>query len=906
MTLRRLARVCICALSVSAALAAAAPAAAQTAQLTDLASWTTFANGDEVVSAAVHPSDGTLWVGTEGGGLVIWDAGRRTFEQHVFPGQAGLLSNLIYDIAFDPRTGDAWLATDFGVTHVERATMVFRTTVADTETARPVHSSDVVEAVPIEQFPDSRIFNAVAVADDGTVWVGSPDRGVAVRGTDGAWRRFIVDDDEPERGPQRSQVADIATLPNGLVWVAHGRTNYGPVVSVYDPSNDTWSGIPAAGPGDAGGGAPRTSQVMALAVERSGGGAFAVWCATWNRGVYRYDVASDRWTEYNERDTRVADDPTSGLCDDTVWAIAEREGRVWAACAESSGDQGRGVSHWDAATDRWHTLRTTAGLPTNIVTAIALGEGGAAYLGTDEPKNLTRGSVGVVPVRLADGELTIGEALRTAGPRPFVNEITALAFDGLGRLWAGTRQAGVMRFDPQTASWTQFTRDSTGGRLTGDAVTDLAVVDDEVWVASTHERFEGGAWIDGGVGIYSLGANDWTAPITAAGAGLASSQVGSVAADGSGHAWLGHGLRNSVSGGSVTSDVQLGQGLDVVDRGSRQVVAQYNVAESASGLAGDTVLDLSIQGGEVWAATSYAQDGSGDRAGGGVSRWDGREWTAWRSGDGGLVSYADAGITGDVRAIFADPNGYVWAGSYAGAEADILNMWPLVDAVVNRYDPQAQAWTAAQFAREGWVSSIARDALNQVWVGTTRGHMQELWRGDGVLGEDTENPKIRDLADFGLHVGDIALQGAWVDLGPHNSGLAARAVTALAIEPATGFVWVGTEGGGLSVYTRGEAMGPPPTPPPSPTPCPTGVDCPTVTPTATRTVPPTAVPPTLAPTAGPGTAAATAMSLGDNDPDEMEPPPEVPEAGTWLLLLTGLGVIGGYAWWRQRQAAVAG
>ncbi|MFN8423293.1 MAG: hypothetical protein U0470_07900 [Anaerolineae bacterium] len=195
-----------------------------------------------------------------------------------------------------------------------------------------------------------------------------------------------------------------------------------------------------------------------------------------------------------------------------------------------------------------------------------------------------------------------------------------------------------------------------------------------------------------------------------------------------------------------------------------------------------------------------------------------------------------------------------------------------------------------------------------MWLGTTRGHMQEIWRGDGIGGEEIDNPKVRDLAVGGVHVGPASLAGAWDNLTPSNSGLPAIAITALSIEPATGFVWVGTEDGGVAVYSNGVPMAPTWTPLPTNTPCPTGANCPTVTVTPSRT--PTLTPPPVqtAPSPGPGTALATAIGLGSNSgsTDEPEPPPEVPEAGTWLLLLSGAAAIGGYAWWRQHRTARPG
>jgi hypothetical protein len=214
-----------------------------------------------------------------------------------------------------------------------------------------------------------------------------------------------------------------------------------------------------------------------------------------------------------------------------------------------------------------------------------------------------------------------------------------------------------------------------------------------------------------------------------------------------------------------------------------------------------------------------------------------------------------------------------------------------VDAIVNRYE--SPEWVFDRFAGSGWVSSLAEDASGQVWLGTTRGHIQE-YSPTGRVPQDT------------------AIGGAWlwdssdwipiippesVTSGFEASGIAAKAVTAIEVEPATGNVWLGTENGGLSVFL---SDGPLATATHDPS---AGTAVPTSRPTATRqiiaTVAPTATSdqPQPSPTAGPSPAPT------DDDDDEPQPPPEVPEAGTIVLLGAGLAVLAGWVAVRRRTAS---
>ncbi|MEO8082621.1 MAG: two-component regulator propeller domain-containing protein [Ardenticatenales bacterium] len=809
------------ALTGSIALGLAAPAAqpaigAPRADAPDphaRAGWWAFARGDEALSVAIDPLDGRLWEGTEGGGVVVWDTTGRTFQQHLFPNQPGLRSNTVYDIAFDPRNGDAWLATANGLTHVARATGWW--TAYTPPSLAPSTPSAEVEIVP-DGLPPFRVWSAVAVAPDGTLWAGvpeadraldvsdastlktlSPDGGVVRRTPDGRWTWFPFHPDL-EAGPRRSTVADLAVLGDGRIVIAHGRRgNTDVALTLYDPRTDRWSAIESVGPvGDVAKG-PRTGQVMQLAVTPEPGGGESLWLATWSRGVYRW--RDGRWSAFG-RDGGAAE-PSAGLCGDQVWAIAAAPDAVWVSCAARSGEDGAGVSRYDRVADAWRSIGTADGLPTGIVTAIAARPGGA-FLGTDEPTTRHTGGIGVVPLRTDGGAPIIDAPLSTAvdGRTPAANETTAIVTDPQGRLWVGTRGAGLLGWDPRDGRWRQWTTASTGGALPGDAVGAVAVRGDHLWIASTRTRQGDGEDVDGGLAELDRATGAIVRTLRPAPGGLPSGQPSSLAVAADGRLFIGLG---SASGG-VGVDVHQGEGLAAFDPESNT----WTIWDHSNGLGGDTVLGLAATPDAVWAALSYATDHSAaaKRVGGGVGALEAAQWRTWRTDDFGLNGFREESITGDVRAIAAGADGSVWAGTYR-VDGKVVGHWPLVDATVNRYDPLSRAWRSATFPGDGWVAAIAHDSAGRVWLGTTRGLSGEFWRADEVRGDRDATMDKHDLAEGGIWLGR-RIDGAWERLTGDDSGLPSRSVAALAVDESNGHVWVGTSDAGVAVFAGEEPYGP--------------------------------------------------------------------------------------------------
>lgn len=758
--------------------------------LSDPTLWRTLAHGDEVLALALDPkAPGLLWAGSEDGGVVVWDLFRGTFEQHVAPQTGGLPSNRVFDIAFDPVTGDAWVATDRGVAVFRDGRWWAWTTV--------------------EGFPATNA-RAIAVAPDGAVWVGTAGEGVVSRPAGATvWRHHRPEpyderDYGPYDGPGAPSAVDLAIDHDGKVWAAHGRgAREGAIaVSVFHPDDGKWRHVHSVGPGGNPKRGPPTDQILALAVDRGG----HLWAGTWARGAVEFDGTD--WIRHSS---------SKGLCGRSVLAITAAEDAVWAACGDET--NGEGIARWSGGPE-WSAWPDAGG--EQRVTALAVpevapdDEGDAlVFLGIDGPASE---SLGILPYRTADGlELP---ALRTAGRLPPSNDVTAVLADA-GQLWVGTRGDGLLHFDG--ARWRQLTETSSGGGLPGNTITDLVAVDGTLWAATTKSRYADGLWRDGGIGVLDPVSGRWLRTLRA-GHGpedLPDGDVGSLAVDDDGRVMIGFGVASGGPGAIGTT--HHGEGLIVID--TRDGLWTRHSHESTAGeLAGNTILGIAPgAGGQAWLATSFHHDPFLlARAGGGVSVLSGGTWRGWAGGDDGLTTFHGAGvaggrdpwITGDIRAITLDATGRPWAGTWDAQVELLLEQWPAVDAVVNaRFDDRWRSW---RFPGRGWTSALEVDRWGRVWAGMTRGHETTEHNAAEIGGASRRSP--------GLFVNEPGAEAADFEPIEHLSG--SGSVAAIAHDPTTGATWIGDENGGLAVLL-------------APTPSPTITPTPSMTPTGTRTTTPT-------------------------------------------------------------------
>ncbi|MBK8541506.1 MAG: PEP-CTERM sorting domain-containing protein [Ardenticatenia bacterium] len=857
--------------------------------LLDTGRWQTYAGGDEILALGSPPgATGQLWSGTEGGGLLVWDLGRETFEQFLFPQQAGLLSNVIHDLAFDAR-GNAWLATGEGVSRV------------------PTSLGGAWQAYGVSQGLPDVLVTAIAVDAAGAVWAGTPE-GVAVLDVGAADFREVVAVDldatatDPLDGPGAPHVQDIAVGTDGKVYLAHGRgklTAVGispssdpqPALSVYDPARGGWRHVAAADPLASQPSGPPSDKIMRLSMAPDG----RLWMGTWSRGVIVWDGAAE-WQSYLKRD---------GLCENYVWAVTALAGETWAACGSTNG-QGAYVARWDG--QRWELFDDDQSWPTAVLTSFAQ-VGGQVYAGANGSGLADgMGGAGIIPV---DAAGLAQPALRASGPAPAANDITAMVFTDDGTLWAGTREQGLLRRDPGLPRvWHQYTYDNTGTRLAGNTITGLALRQapdgtPELWVTAGKARYDGTItdYVEGGVSRLNLRTWVWDLTLRSRDEPeLSDANLGSVAIGDDRRVWMGTGTGLRKLGANPNS----GRGVLVYDpeTGVWETLRQQGSRDDA--LAGNTVPAIAARGALLWLATSYSDAFSADqsREGGGVTMKDAAGLVSWRGGQGGFLSLIgtdtrEKDLTGDVVSIAIDGDGKAWAGTYQGVVTELTEKFPLMDAVVNRQvAAQGQVWEQPAWdgaAGSGWVSALQADSRGRMWAGTSRGHFaeQEAMREVSPSGDW----KV-DSAVGGAVVWDEAAR-SWIELTPLTSGLAANAIAAFAVDPTTGYMWVGLEDGGFSVYQDGQPWKPTVTPGPTATPV-TATPRPTVA-DVTATPGPGQTPGGT-PDTGPAIRTVAAQG-GDDEDDGPEPPPEVPEPATWLLMAIGLGAAAAMIALRRRQAA---
>jgi ligand-binding sensor domain-containing protein len=610
---------------------------------------------DNRVAALASATDGSMWVGTFGGGVghLDKDGGWRIYSRTSTHG--GLPDDRVLALALDP-DGSVWVGTAGGVARLDI-----------TGRWRTYNRANTGGGLP-----NDRVFS-LAVGSDGSLWVGTPG-GVTRLNKDDQWQTY--NQTTTGGGLPDDRVLALAVGPGdslwvgtegGLAWFKDGRWQ------TYSRFN-TDGGLPSDG-------------VSALTVGSDG----SLWVGTQEGRVIQFK--DRRWRPHSLN-------TNSYLLKHSVFALAfAPDDSLWI------GSEGGGLSRFDKS-GHWETYSRSARannrLPDDRILALAFASDGSLWIGTD----------GSGLVRLdRDGDWQVYNRANT-GERLPSDSILALAVGAEGSLWVGT-EFGLARFG-KDGQWQTYSNASTNEGLPNDSVSALAAnPDGSLWVGTkdglarlhadgrwqTYHREgtyhgapisalartpDGSLWVgtDGGLVRFDSGGRRQTYDRANTGGGLPADAVVALAAGTDGSLWV----------------LTKAYGLARLDKDNHWRSYPIPVNEGASLLAGREPRALApVSDGSVWIGTgdglarldmeSHWQTYSKASTGGGLPddtvfaltvTPDSSLWVGTESGlarldkDGQWQSYSRAstngGLPGDeVLALALDPkNGSVWVGTDRG------------------------------------------------------------------------------------------------------------------------------------------------------------------------------------------------------------------------------------------------
>ena len=428
---------------------------------------------------------------------------------------------------------------------------------------------------------------------------------------------------------------------------------------------------------------------------------------------------------------------------------------------------------------------------------------------------------GVVFRNAQSGQLEAPTPLRDT---PDLQRVRALALDRLGRLWIGSRDAGVAVYDPRSGDLKRIRHSSTapgsladnsvfalmhlrgGDTLVGTASgldrltaanlevrhvalpAELAPAGQPLRVRALIESPEGIVWVgtDAGLGRFDPRTSRWRVYREKPGSStsLTDNRVQALLIDGQGRLWVG-----------------TTRGLFWFNSATETFASYHSDAAEPRSLPDDYIVSLfEDRGGSLWIGTKS----------GGLAKWNPRTWSFGHTRASSDEGFTDRNIT----SFAEDRHGRLWIGTFGsginlldrvsarvtalrhadgvrGSLSDdrVMTMLESSDGGLwvgtmggglNRFDPQslrAEVFThdpavPTTLAASGVMSLLEVD--KQLWVGTF---------GGGISRFDARTRRFENLRpgpEDGLH-------------------LSSGRVTALARD-RTGHVWIGTDGGGLNVW----------------------------------------------------------------------------------------------------------
>jgi transcriptional regulator with GAF, ATPase, and Fis domain/ligand-binding sensor domain-containing protein len=406
---------------------------------------------DNRVRVIYEDPDGSLWIGTDGSGLDRFDPASGTFEHFPYapttPG--GIAGAHVWDVTRDSR-GILWVATNDGLSRFDDATGTFTN-----------HRNDPDDK---NSLTDNELRTLFA-GTDGHLWIGTASGGLnRLDPKSGTIERFVHDPDDPT-SVSTDRINTIFEDDAGSLWIGtvSGLNVLRPDGTGFDSYTHASSDHYSLGHDNA----------LTLYQDRGG----VLWVGTYD-GLSRWNQRNRAFLHYRS-DEKSAD----GLSENTIMAFAESpDGAIWI------GTFGGGLNRLDRETDTFRTYRHDPddenSISSDLVMALHADADGGLWAGTRSSG-----------LNYYDPD---GQVFRTYANNPddpsslSANGVTSILRDSDDALWVGTFGGGLNRLDGQTGQFERFRQDPEDPQ---------AISSDRVLVMS--EDSSGMLWI----GTYGGGLN---------------------------------------------------------------------------------------------------------------------------------------------------------------------------------------------------------------------------------------------------------------------------------------------------------------------------------------------------------------------------------------------------------------
>ena len=370
-------------------------------------------NHNNIRTLLYDESDGALWIGTYGGGLSRYQAGKF----RAFTVDDGLPGNFVFTLAQGP-AGELWIGTDKGpailrngkITAVKANDEALKHPVSDLIKSpdgsmwfligNTIYRADRAGVIsPIDsRVPEPR---ALYADREGHVWIGTMSQGLY------QWSGGKVTHYGGQSSYPKTPVRAIYQDKAGSIWIAF----YGAGLCRLETANSfdcylVKDGLPE-------------SSLVSIYEDREGN----LWLGTEANGVIRL------------RDTNfVIYDKRMGLTENYVLGIHQsKDGVVWIGTRPGLNRMKDG---------KITNIRLATSLPGNTVAVVEDGEQGDLWVGTEEGLKLLRNETVIKTFTTRDGLAS--------------NTVHALLRDHKGNLWIGDRMGGLTRY--RDGKFTRFTQ----------------------------------------------------------------------------------------------------------------------------------------------------------------------------------------------------------------------------------------------------------------------------------------------------------------------------------------------------------------------------------------------------------------------------------------------------------------